>query len=241
LGAEIGTIFLDSDLKIKRFTPPMTKIINLIESDVGRPVEHLSSNLIFDGFVKEVKKVLNKLRPFNTSVKSSDGTWYKMQIMPYRTSENVIEGVVITFVDITHEKQLAEELKEAKENYEHLLEMSKTIVYTQDKDLKYTSIANIQSDFQFSAMVGKKDVDFFSKEDTEKLEKIKKQVLKQGKPIRENIALKIGHTQHFYDLMVRPVYTDEKVEGIACILIDITELSETERALAKLKKQKNGS
>lgn len=238
---EIGTIFLDSDLKIKRFTPPMTKIINLIESDVGRPVEHLSSNLIFDGFVKEVKKVLNKLRPFNTSVKSSDGTWYKMQIMPYRTSENVIEGVVITFVDITHEKQLAEELKEAKENYEHLLEMSKTIVYTQDKDLKYTSIANIQSDFQFSAMVGKKDVDFFSKEDTEKLEKIKKQVLKQGKPIRENIALKIGHTQHFYDLMVRPVYTDEKVEGIACILIDITELSETERALAKLKKQKNGS
>lgn len=235
---EIGTIFLDSDLKIKRFTPSMTKIINLIESDIGRPVEHLSSNLIYEGFVKEVKNVLHKLSPFHTSVKSNDGTWYKMQIMPYRTSENVIEGVVITFVDITHEKQLAEELKEAKENYEYLLEMSKTIVYTQDKDLKYISIASIQSDFQFSSMVGKKDADFFSKEDTATLEEIKKQVLKQEKPIRKNIALKIGNTQHFYDFMVRPLRKDGKVDGIACILIDITELSEIEK---ELKKIKNGS
>ena len=238
---EIGTIFLDSNLRIKRYTPPMKKIINLIPTDVGRPVQHLSSNLMYDGLVREVKHVLNKLVPFSTPVKSIDGTWYKMQIMPYRTSENVIEGAVITFVDITHEKLLAEELKNAKENYEHLLGMTKTIVYTQDKNLTYTSIASIQPDFQFSAMVGKKDADFFSEEDAAKLEKIKKEVLLKGKSLRENIPLKIGNTQRFYDLMVRPLYKDGKIEGIACTAIDLTELSEAERELAKLKKDKNGS
>lgn len=237
---EIGTIFLDAKLKIKRFTPPMTKIINLIQTDIGRPINHLSSNLVYDGLSDDVKKVLNKLVPITTAVQSSDRTWYKMQILPYRTSENMIEAVVITFVDITHEKQLTDELKNAKENYEHLLEMSKTIVYTQDKELTYTTIGNIQPNFQFIKMIGKKDSDFYSKEDTTRLEKIKLEVLKNGKAIRENIDLTIGNNTYLYDLMVRPVFKNNSVEGIACTLIDVTELREAEKELAKLKKNKNG-
>ena len=163
-----------------------------------------------------------------------------MQILPYRTSENMIEAVVITFVDITHEKQLTDELKNAKENYEHLLEMSKTIVYTQDKELTYTTIGNIQPNFQFIKMIGKKDSDFYSKEDTTRLEKIKLEVLKNGKAIRENIDLTIGNNTYLYDLMVRPVFKNNSVEGIACTLIDVTELREAEKELAKLKKNKNG-
>lgn len=236
---EIGTIFLDAQLKIKRFTPPMTKIINLIQTDIGRPINHLSSNLIYDGLSNDVEKVLNKLTPITTSVKSGDGIWYKMQILPYRTSENMIEGVVITFVDITNEKQLTNELKTAKENYEHLLEMSRTIVYTQDKNLVYTTIGNIQPNFQFVKMIGKKDSDFYSKEDTARLEELKLEVIKNKKAIRKNVSLNIGNTAYLYDVMIRPILKNNTVEGIACTLIDITELHEAEKNIAKLKKNSN--
>ena len=232
---EIGTIFLDSDLKIKRFTTSMARIINLIQTDVGRPIEHLSSNLIYDGIVKDAKMVLNKLTPFRKTVRSTDGYWYQMQIMPYRTSQNVIEGVVITFVDITQEKNLAEQLQEFKEKYEHLLDMTKTAVYTQDKDLTYTSLANIHPDFQFKNMIGKKDSDFFAKEDSKKLESIKKKVLREGKPVRKTISLKIGGEMRFYDLMVRPVFKGKNITGLACTSIDVTELATAEKKLSEIK------
>jgi len=237
---EIGTVFLDSDLKIKRFTPSMAKIINLIKTDVGRPIEHLSSNLVYDGIVQDAKRVLNKLAPMLKSVKSNDGTWYQMQIMPYRTSENVIEGVVITFVDITQEKQMAGQLQDTKQKYEHLLAMTKTIVFTQNKDLVYTSIANVHPDFRFEEMVGKKDADFFAREDAKKLGDIKKKVLKTGEPSREIISLKIGGAAYFYDMMVRPIYEDTAITGIACTSIDVTELTKVEKELEKIKKVKNG-
>lgn len=237
---EIGTIFLDSNLLIKRFTPTMSKIINLIRTDVGRPIEHLSSNLIYDGIVGDVKKVLDKLTPITKSVRSVDETWYLMQIMPYRTSQNVIEGVVITFVDITQEKLLAEKLKEVKDNYDHLLEMTRTVVYTQDKNLVYTSIAHISPDFDFRSMIGKTDEDMFNKEDALLLEKTKKTVLKSGKPNRNTLALKIGNEKRFFDLMVRPIKENGEIVGIACTSMDVTELKVAENHISELNNLKNG-
>ena len=237
---EIGTIFLDSDLKIKRFTPAMSKIINLINSDVGRPIDHLSSNLIYNGITEDAQTVLNKLTPYKTTVKSSDGLWYQMQIMPYRTSENVIAGVVITFVDITQEKKLGEQLLDFKKEYEHILEMTKTVVYTQNDQLIYTSMANIHSDFQFRNIIGKKDGDLFSKEDAKKLDNIKRKVLDTGKPQRATLELKISGEARYYDLMVRPIGEDQKITGVACSSIDITDLVAAEKELKTLKDYKNG-
>lgn len=238
---EIGTVFLDADMKIKRFTPSMTKIINLIQSDVGRPVQDLSSNLIYEGIVEDAKKVLEKLLPFQAAVKSNDGTWYQMQIMPYRTSMNVIEGVVITFVDITEEKSLVEELNSVKENYDHLLDLTQTSVYTQDTNLVYISAILKGTDFQSSAMIGKTDKDFYSKEDAKKLEAIKKKVLKTKKPYRDIISLVIRETPRYFDLTVRPIIVDSKITGIACSSTDITELTQAEKQLEEINKKMNGS
>lgn len=238
---EIGTIFLDADLNIKRFTPPMSKIINLIQSDVGRPIQHLSSNLFYEGIVDDAKKVLEKLTPFQSAVKSNNGTWYQMQIMPYRTSLNVIEGVVITFVDITKEKLLSVELIEIKENYEYLLELTKTAVYTQDKNLVYTSVADKGTDFQLNSLIGKKDADFFSKEDAQKLEIIKKKVLKTKKPYRNTISLMIKGALKHHELTVRPIIVDSKITGIACTSTDVSDLFIAEKQLEEIIKKTNGN
>jgi len=101
-GTGIGTVFVDNELRIQRFTPAATQVINLIESDVGRPVGHLVSNLVgYDSLVGDVQQVLDTLETREIEVLSRDGQWYLLRIRPYRTDENVIEGAAITFTEIT--------------------------------------------------------------------------------------------------------------------------------------------
>jgi two-component system, chemotaxis family, CheB/CheR fusion protein len=105
-GTGIGTIFVDLKLHILRFTPTITRIINLIQSDVGRPLGHIVTNLVdYNHIVEDTQDVLNSLTPKEVEVRTHEGIWYKMRIIPYRTQENVIEGAVINFVDITMMKK----------------------------------------------------------------------------------------------------------------------------------------
>ena len=97
---DIATIFLDGELNIKRYTEQARQVINLIRTDVGRPIADLASSLDYEKLVEDCREVLRTLVFKHTEVRTKDGRWYLMRIMPYRTTENVIDGVVITFVDI---------------------------------------------------------------------------------------------------------------------------------------------
>jgi two-component system, chemotaxis family, CheB/CheR fusion protein len=115
-GTGIGTVFVDHQLRILRFTPTVTRIINLIPSDLGRPVGHIVSNLVgYDRLVADTQAVLDSLIPQEVDVQTAAGAWYTMRIMPYRTTDNVIDGVVITFVDITEMKTARETVRKANE------------------------------------------------------------------------------------------------------------------------------
>ena len=101
-GTGIGTIFVDHQLRILRFTPAVSAIINLILSDIGRPVAHIVSNLVgYDNLVSDTQSVLNTLALKEVEVQTKEGSWYAMRIQPYRTLNNVIEGAVISFVNIS--------------------------------------------------------------------------------------------------------------------------------------------
>jgi two-component system, chemotaxis family, CheB/CheR fusion protein len=115
-GTGIGTVFVDHQMRIMRFTPAASAIINLILSDVGRPVSHIASNLVgYDHMVADVQAVLDTLTPKEVNVQTTEGKWHTMRILPYRTLDNVIEGVVICFVDITEAVQTREALRKANE------------------------------------------------------------------------------------------------------------------------------
>lgn len=100
----IGTIFLDIDLCVKRFTPPITKLFNLIQTDIGRPIGDITSNISLDNIAESAGEVLETLDRREVELQDKKGNWYSMRMMPYRTVENVIDGVVIAFVDIGHLK-----------------------------------------------------------------------------------------------------------------------------------------
>jgi len=106
-GTGIGTVFVDTRLCILRFTPAAAAIINLIPGDVGRPVAHVVSNLVgYDTLVQDVRSVLDTLIPLEREVRTLDGRWYAMRLNLYRTLDNVIEGAVLTFVDISETKRI---------------------------------------------------------------------------------------------------------------------------------------
>ena len=98
---DIATIFLDNDLNIKRYTEQATKLVKLIPTDIGRPLADLVSVLRTDRLAEDAAEVLRTLVRKELEVETEDGAWFLVRMLPYRTSENVIEGLVITFVDIT--------------------------------------------------------------------------------------------------------------------------------------------
>ncbi|WP_460677720.1 chemotaxis protein CheB [Hymenobacter coalescens] len=119
---EIATIFLDHDLTIKRFTPSVTRIINLLPTDVGRPITHFASNLRRETLADDVRLVLDRLTPLDTNIQTTAGQWYAMRLMPYRTLDNYISGVVITFTNITPLKNLEERLQMSTRFAESIVE-----------------------------------------------------------------------------------------------------------------------
>jgi two-component system CheB/CheR fusion protein len=136
---QIPTIFLDNDLKIKRFTPPATKIASLIQSDIGRPVTDIMLNLRYRDLVKDAKEVLQTLVSREAQVQAEDGKWYLMRINPYRTAEDVIDGVVITFSDITDFRTTAERLTEHTEYAESIVRTVREPLIVLNGDLKVVS------------------------------------------------------------------------------------------------------
>jgi two-component system CheB/CheR fusion protein len=110
----VGTVFLDHHLRIQRFTPAITQVINLLQTDVGRPVGQLVVHLVgYDRLVADTQEVLDTLAPKEVEVQTKAGAWFLLRIRPYRTLENVIEGAVITFTEITEMKQAQRALRES--------------------------------------------------------------------------------------------------------------------------------
>ncbi len=139
-GTEIATIFLDRELCIKRYNEHSTKMLNLIQADVGRPMSHISTNLQYENLVEDAKEVLRTLVPKEIEVRSNDGYWYWMRIIPYRTIDNVIDGVVITFSDIHEQKTAIEKVKELQIYAENILDTVREPLVVLDKDLRVISI-----------------------------------------------------------------------------------------------------
>jgi two-component system CheB/CheR fusion protein len=136
-GTGIGTVFVDHGLHILRFTPPATQIMNMILSDLGRPVSHIASNLRgYERLSADVKTVLDTLIPKEVEVQTTEGKWYLMRILPYRTTNNVIEGAVITFVEITQIKQM----------YVDITELERVQAELRESEQRYRSVVSALSE-----------------------------------------------------------------------------------------------
>ncbi|MDR3414488.1 MAG: chemotaxis protein CheB [Formivibrio sp.] len=108
---DIATIFLNNALHVRRFTTQATRLFKLIPSDVGRPLSDIVTDLVYHDLLDDAEEVLRTLVYSDKEIATSDGRWFQVKIMPYRTLENVIDGVVITFNDIGRAKTLEAQLR----------------------------------------------------------------------------------------------------------------------------------
>lgn len=125
---DIATVFLDNDLHVRRFTLQAKTIIKFIATDVGRPITDLASDLLYPELVKDAQEVLRTLVFSERSIATQNGRWFTVRIMPYRTMDNRIDGVVITFADITAAKKIEADLREQHRKLsKHSVEQSRAL------------------------------------------------------------------------------------------------------------------
>lgn len=108
---DIATLFLDEDLHVRRFTTQTSRLIKLIPGDTGRPITDITSDLDYPDLADDAREVLRRLVFKERLVSTRDGRWFAVRVLPYRTLENVIDGVVITFSEVTATKSLEEKLR----------------------------------------------------------------------------------------------------------------------------------
>jgi two-component system CheB/CheR fusion protein len=144
---ELGTIFLDSSLCIMNFTPAVKQIYNLIESDIGRPISDIASNIKDDDLGEVSQEVLGTLIPRQSELQTKNGMWYSRRILPYRTTENVIDGVVLNFVDISALKDSEVLLEDARAYAENIVETVREPLIILDKGLRVLSANRAFYDF----------------------------------------------------------------------------------------------
>ncbi|WOJ91621.1 CheR family methyltransferase (plasmid) [Methylocapsa polymorpha] len=112
--ADVATLFLDEDLNIRFFTPAAKSLFSVIASDIGRPLADLTRHFVAENLFIDARTVLSNLVPLTREILGENGAWYVCRILPYRTKDNHIKGVVITFVDVTARKQAEDALNAAK-------------------------------------------------------------------------------------------------------------------------------
>lgn len=112
---DTATLFLDNELNVRWFAPQTADIIHLIPGDVGRPITDIVSRLDYPALAQDTRKVLRTLVPMRKDIPSRDGRWYGVRIIPYRTKESMIDGLVITFLDVSETRRLATELEQCRD------------------------------------------------------------------------------------------------------------------------------
>jgi two-component system, chemotaxis family, CheB/CheR fusion protein len=137
---DIGTIFLDRSLQVKRFTPRATDLFHLLPADIGRPFAHISHQIVYDNLDADVEQVLTELAPQRFELQSREGRWFILRIFPYRTVEDKIDGVVLTFVEVTALKQAEQTLAQRARQQATVADLGQFALEDADLELLYQEL-----------------------------------------------------------------------------------------------------
>ncbi len=234
-GTGVGTVFVDYNLLIQRFTPTITQVINLILSDIGRPIAHTVTNLVgYTALREDIKAVLGNLIPKEVEVQTVEGGWFLMRIRPYRTLDNVIEGAVITFFDISEIKQTREALTKAHQTVQTMLDSITDGLLVLNHDWVYTYCSEKGAGLigmRSQDLIGKCIWDLFPSSKGTKFDEYYHQAVEIGQPM---------HFEEYYPEPLNKWFECRcfpSQDGLSVYFHDITESKRTEESLKKVNDQ----
>lgn len=229
---QIGIIFADLDLNIRQFNPAASELVNLIETDIGRPLRHIVTNMAYSDLVSDANRVLDTLIPVETEIQTTSHEWYWMRIRPYRTIGNAIEGVVITFSEISEQKRVQDELRtltravEQSANVVIITKLNGEITYVNPTFCELTNYAE-------NDILNKPLRFLFVNDSYQVLENDMWQALKRGEDWLGEVQIrKANDDPNWVRITLSPVFNDQNeiIQYIA-IADDITKRKELEKRL----------
>ena len=241
---QIATLFLDSNLRVRSFTPAAVRMFRLIESDIGRTITDFAAQFAAEGLIEDIKEVLRTLAPRDRQLTIAQSQHFLMRVLPYRTVHNVIDGVVITFTEITQLKQAEEQLRQALEFHAAVVANMGEGLYTVDKAGLVTSLnATAQKllGWSFEELRGQKMHDMihhhhldgtpFPAEECPGL-----RVLTQGKSLIEYDDVFIRRDGTFFDVNFSstPLISEKSVSGL---IVSFRDVSHKKRAIQAIQRR----
>lgn len=234
---DIGTIFLDRSFRVAFFTPAARELFNLIASDYGRPLSDITGKLLYPNLIQDAELVLDKLLSIDREVHSSDGRMFIMRILPYRTAEDRINGVVITFFDVTARKGTEEALRRSEERMRLLIESARDYaIFTIDTERKvntWNTGAEAMMGYSEKEIIGQPGDIIFTPEDRKKgdPEREAQKAKADGMAMNERWHMRKDGSRFYGSGTVRPLYdNEENLLGFVKIMRDLTEAKRIEEA-----------
>ncbi|MGI8431743.1 MAG: PAS domain S-box protein, partial [Chthoniobacterales bacterium] len=240
---DIGTVFLDRQLRVQRFTPSAQKVFNLIPADVGRPISDITHKLAYDGLVADAEKVLDHLAAIEREVRLADEQWYLVRIAPYRTAEDRIGGVVATFIDITRRKRAEDELRASNEQVGAQLHKFNTVmaalpdfIYEFNLEGRFAYISQSLLDLwrlPLEQAIGRNfhELDY-PPELATKLHQQIQQVIETRASLKDETPYTSALGARFYEYIFFPLLADDgTIKGVGGVTRDITDRKQAVEAL----------
>lgn len=231
---DIGTLFLDPKMRIRMFTPRVARLFNITEADIGRTISDFTHQLNYGALADDAKRVLSDLAPLEREVEGRDGRWHVMRIRPYRTIDNRIDGVVVTFIDMTEQRQALAQVRKSEEQYRALFDtMGEGLLFAEVMRDEAGAAVDVRYAEANPAAIGMTQADFTGRRLSEVApefgadwREIPARVLATGKSERHEMqAAPLGR---WFDTLFWKVPPDE--ERVAILLRDITERRKWEEA-----------
>lgn len=243
---DVATIFLNKDFSVKRFTPRAQDICNIIPSDNGRPFEHISHRLIYDDLHGDVADVLRNLSTIEREVESKEGCWFIVRMFPFRTFDDKIDGVVITFVDVTELKATQQSFRSSEIEVKNTLAQLETIYETApigmaflDTELRYQRVNQMLADINgvpIEPHIGKTIHEVLPMAIADSVEPLMMKVVEQGENVSdlevEGCFPTEPDTMRHWLTSYYPVRdADDEIIGINAVVLEITKRKEIESKL----------
>lgn len=249
---EIATIFLDRHLNIRRFTPSAKEHFNFLDSDLGRPLTHLTHQFEYYQFIEDAETVLETLVPIEKEIAKKNGRFYILRVLPYRTGDSKIIGVVLTLLDVTELKEannrlretarrlvhLTDELKVSEQSWRSLVNNTPDLIARFNPALQYTFVNEAlerELGRPSDEILGKtnQQMAFPGKQEARHITLDLQKAFKTGHSMDHYTSVeKDGQTLHWFGRLVPELAADGKsVESILFIARDITALKQYELEL----------
>jgi two-component system CheB/CheR fusion protein len=234
---DVAVLFLDAELKVKRYTMQATKLFNLTPSDVGRPIADLASTLEGDRMFEDASEVLRTQSYQQHRVRDRGGSWYVMRSSPYRTQAERVSGVVITFLDVT-----------GVQSPPHIegavlaaLECLPVVIMGQDRDLCIQWAQATRSGMDAAALIGRREDEILPREQAELIAAMKRRVMDTGVSLRAEVEMTLpGTGLTIQELWLEPTRAgDGAISGVLSVALDITRMKRGEDLLREMRAERD--